>query len=53
MPLEIVCGGCGKVLYTGFDLKSPKDVIRASENKCTGCGNSLSPSDFTIEVTKV
>ena len=53
LPLEIVCGGCGKVLYTGFDLKSPKDVIRTSENKCSACGKSLSPSDFTIEIVKV
>ncbi len=53
MPLEIVCAGCGKVLYTGFDLKSPKDVVRANENKCSGCANILSPADFTIEITKV
>jgi hypothetical protein len=53
MPLEIVCSGCGKILYTGFDLRSPKDVIRADENKCRGCGKSLSASDFTIEIIKV
>lgn len=53
MPLEIMCSGCGKVLYTGFDLKSPKDVIRASENKCTACGRNLSFSEFTVEVTKI
>jgi len=53
MPLEIVCGGCGQVLYSGFDLKSPKDVMRSNENKCRSCGKSLSVSDFSIEVAKV
>jgi hypothetical protein len=53
MPLEIVCGECGEVLYSGFDLKSPKDVIRTSETKCRSCGKKLSPSDFAIEVLKV
>jgi hypothetical protein len=53
VPLEIVCSGCGKVLYTGFDLKSPKDVIRATENKCSACGKNLSASDFTLEILKV
>lgn len=53
MPLEIVCSGCGSVLYNGFELRSPKDVIRANENKCPECGKSLSHSEFTIEVTKV
>jgi predicted RNA-binding Zn-ribbon protein involved in translation (DUF1610 family) len=53
MPLEIVCSSCGKVLYTGFELRSPKDVIRASENKCSACGKSLSPSEFTVEVLKI
>ena len=53
VPLEIVCSNCGKVLYTGFDLRSPKDVIRADENKCKGCGQTLSALDFTIEIVKV
>jgi ribosomal protein S27E len=53
MPLEIVCSGCGNVLYTGFELRSPKDVIRARENKCSECGKTLSSSEFTIEVLKV
>ncbi len=53
MPLEIVCGGCGKVVYTGFELRSPKDIIRANDNKCSECGKSLSANEFTIEVKKI
>ncbi len=52
MPIEIVCDSCGAVLYTGFDLKSPKEVIRGTENKCRSCGKVLSPSDFSVEVRK-
>jgi hypothetical protein len=53
MPLEIVCGECGEVQYSGFDLRSPKDIVRTSENKCRACGKNLSALDFTIEVSKV
>jgi hypothetical protein len=52
MTLEVLCGGCGKVLYSGYDLRSPKEVVRASGGKCTGCGKPIIPSDFTLEVLK-
>ena len=52
MPFEITCVSCGTVLYSGFDLKPPKDVIRANKNKCKACGRSLSISDFGVEVSK-
>ncbi|HZW54672.1 MAG TPA: hypothetical protein VFF30_00125 [Nitrososphaerales archaeon] len=53
MPLEIICVACGGVIYSGFDLKSPKEAIRATEGKCKSCGKLLSSTDFTFEVTKV
>ncbi|HKW05209.1 MAG TPA: hypothetical protein VJN71_07930 [Nitrososphaerales archaeon] len=52
MPLEITCSGCGSVIYTGFDLKSAKDVIRANQNKCKSCGKGLSANDYTIDISK-
>lgn len=52
LPLEIICRSCGEVLYSGFDLRSPKDVIRATGNKCKACGQRVSVSDFTVEVSK-
>jgi hypothetical protein len=52
LPLETVCGACGAVLYSGFDLKSPKDVAKHSMNKCKSCGKVLSSSEFIVEVSK-
>ncbi|MHB1868970.1 MAG: hypothetical protein ACYCPP_08500 [Nitrososphaerales archaeon] len=52
MPLEITCASCGAILYSGFDLKPPKDVIRSNGDKCKGCGKTLMISDFGIEVSK-
>jgi RNase P subunit RPR2 len=52
MPIEIICHSCGAVLYSGFDLKSPKEVVRATDNKCKACGHELSINDFSIEISK-
>ncbi|MDH2899601.1 MAG: hypothetical protein PXY39_01385 [archaeon] len=52
MPLEVVCASCGAMLYSGFDLKSPKEVIRSNQNKCKSCGKTLSSHDYTVDVGK-
>ncbi|MEM4312243.1 MAG: hypothetical protein QXX95_07635 [Nitrososphaerales archaeon] len=53
MPFEIICSKCGTVLYLGFDLKSPRDVLKATNNKCKGCGANLNYLDFKVEVTEI
>jgi hypothetical protein len=53
VPLEILCGSCGAVLYSGFELKGPKEVVRTSEGKCKKCGALLPGNEFSIEVAKV
>jgi hypothetical protein len=40
-------------LYSGFDLRSPTDVLKASEYKCKKCGAKLSPAKFEVEVRKI
>jgi len=52
VPLEIACNSCRAVLYSGYELKPPKEVIRANDNKCKTCGASLSNVDFIIEVSR-
>lgn len=52
MPLEVVCANCGMVLYSGFDLKSPKEVIKSNQNKCKSCGKTLSTHEYSVEVVK-
>ena len=52
MPIEIICGACGAVQYSGFDLKSPKEIIRANGNKCKSCGKTLSNNEFGVDIIK-
>lgn len=52
MTYEIACASCGTPLYSGFDLRSPGDVLKASEYRCRKCGVKLSLSRFQVEVKK-
>ncbi|MFQ5940467.1 MAG: hypothetical protein ACE5KA_02055 [Nitrososphaerales archaeon] len=53
MSLEVTCGKCGAIIYTMRILKPIKDVLRASNNKCPSCGNTLSATDFTVSVNRI
>ena len=48
MPQQVICEGCGKVLYFGFELKSLEEIIRGLDGKCPGCGKKL-----TFDLSKV
>jgi len=52
MVYEVVCGVCGKVLYSGMEVRSPREVLKAPkyDGKCSACGTSLSTSDFRLDV---
>ena len=50
MSVEVICGKCGKKIATMKMLKSVKDVIRPYNNKCPECGQTLSTSEFTLDV---
>jgi len=53
MTYEIVCSSCGTPLYSGFDLRSPADVLKAAEYKCRKCGTKLSTAKFQVDVRKI
>ncbi len=53
MTYEIVCSSCGTALYSGFDLRSPGDVLKAADYKCRKCGAKLSAAKFTVDVEKI
>ena len=53
MTYEIVCLTCGAPLYSGFDLRSPADVLKAADYKCRKCGTKLSPAKFQVDVRKI
>jgi DNA-directed RNA polymerase subunit RPC12/RpoP len=53
MTYEIACMACGTPLYSGFDLRSPADVLKAADYKCKKCGAKLSAAKFAVEVRKI
>jgi len=53
MTYEIVCSSCGTQLYSGFDLRSPGDVLKAADYKCKKCGTRLSPTKFEVNIEKI
>lgn len=53
MTYEIACSACGTALYSGFDLRSPGDVLKAADYKCRKCGTKLTPTKFTVDVKKI
>ncbi|QQG48344.1 MAG: hypothetical protein HY247_06235 [archaeon] len=44
---------CGTALYSGFDLRSPADVMKASDYRCKKCGTKLSTAKYVVEVRKI
>ena len=53
MPLEIFCDSCGVSLYSGFDLKSPVELLKNSDGKCSKCGHKLSIKDFSVDIINI
>jgi tRNA(Ile2) C34 agmatinyltransferase TiaS len=44
---------CGTSLYSGFDLRSPGDVLKAVDYRCKKCGTKLSADRFRVDVRKI
>lgn len=53
LTYEIVCSSCGSPLYSGFDLRSPGDVLKAADYRCKKCGVKLAPAKYQVEVKKI
>jgi DNA-directed RNA polymerase subunit RPC12/RpoP len=50
---ELVCSKCGYPIYSGFDLRSPNDILKPSGYRCKKCGAKLAPESFKVEVMKL
>lgn len=50
MTFKITCSNCKEQLYSGFDLKSARDILKLTAGKCKKCDTNLSPYDFKLEV---
>ena len=40
-------------MYSGFDFRSPNDVLKALGYKCKKCGAKLSAQNFKVSVKKI
>jgi DNA-directed RNA polymerase subunit RPC12/RpoP len=49
----VACVKCGNTLYSGFDLRSPNDILKATGYKCRKCGAKLAADKFTIQVKRI
>ncbi|MEM2159685.1 MAG: hypothetical protein QXN55_01875 [Candidatus Nitrosotenuis sp.] len=52
MSVDVICGKCGSKISNMKMLKSVKDVMKHYNSKCPSCGQTLSVSEFSIDVTK-
>jgi len=52
MSVDVTCGKCGAKIANMRMLKSVKDIMRSYNSKCPSCGQTLSSSEFTVDVTK-
>lgn len=50
MSVDVTCAKCGEKITTMKMLKSLKDVMHPYNGKCPNCGQSLSTTDFALDV---
>ncbi|MEM1586754.1 MAG: hypothetical protein QXX99_00110 [Candidatus Bathyarchaeia archaeon] len=53
MPQRVFCGGCGEILYQGYDIKSPEEIYEMHNGRCPKCGKKLLLMPQKIEVLPV
>jgi hypothetical protein len=46
----VKCAKCDEVLYTGYDIVEPREVLEAVGGKCPRCGRTLSLMPERVEV---
>jgi DNA-directed RNA polymerase subunit RPC12/RpoP len=51
--IEVFCDKCGSKIKHMIILKPLKDILRPSKYKCSSCGQTLNPLDFSIELEKL
>ncbi len=50
MSVEVTCGKCGEKITNMKMLKAIKDVLNPYNGKCPSCGQTLSTSEFSLDV---
>jgi hypothetical protein len=52
MIVSVVCDKCSSIVYKMKALRSVKEILSQSSNRCTSCGAPLSLGEFLIRATK-
>lgn len=52
MSVELTCGKCGEKITAMKMLKSVKDAMAQFGGKCPSCGQRLSSSEFSLDVSE-
>jgi hypothetical protein len=50
--IEVSCGKCGSLISRIIQLKAIRDLLRPHNGRCKFCGNSLSSTDFIINMNE-
>ena len=50
MSVDVTCGKCGEKITNMKMLKSLRDVMNQHGGKCPSCGQTLSTSEFSLDV---
>jgi hypothetical protein len=53
LTYELVCSKCGHTIYSGFDLRSPVDILKPLGYTCRKCNAKLTPNNFKVDVVKL
>lgn len=53
MPQRVICHECGHVLYEGFELRPPDEIISQNGGKCPKCNRKLSLLPLEVEVKPI
>lgn len=53
MPQQVLCDGCGEILYQGYDIKSPEEIYEVHGGRCPKCGRKLSLMPQKIDILPV
>jgi DNA-directed RNA polymerase subunit RPC12/RpoP len=52
MFATIVCDRCSAMMHKIKTLRSVREVLNQSGNRCTYCGTLLNPADFMVKATR-
>lgn len=53
MPQIVHCDECDAVLYEGFELKPPYEILELHEGACPKCNRKLASTPIRVQVKRL